>query len=226
MVERLTAEKCKEIRGCIGALHAEIRHYHEMLGDGFIIGPWLLETIRKTSDPQWYARACWAIGCFTATPAEHIESGLKRGELRAVDFMENLYEVVVESSAFTRELAEAVAQSVISQFLIHEAERHRLRTGPDKRCDFHWCGKTYPMRGKEFGLLRQVWRSPGRTAKVLDIFRKVWQSHDEVGTKELDRVEGTVKRIRKKLQHTPVDINFSRPDETVSIAIHWPATDR
>jgi hypothetical protein len=222
MTQDLSAEQRKQMRGYIGALQAEIRHYHDMLGDGYIIGPWLLETIRKTSDPQWYARACRTIGCFTAISGEEIESGLKRGELRAVGFMDNLYEIVVESPAFTREIAEAVAQSVVSQFLIHEAERPRLRMGPGKHCDFHWCGKTYPMRGKEFGLLRHVWRSPGRTAKVLEIFRKVWQSHGEVGPKELDRIEGTVKRIRKKLQDTLVDIHFSSPESTVSIEIHWP----
>jgi hypothetical protein len=224
VTKSLSSKQRDELRSYIGALQAEIRRCQGLLGDGYVIGPWLLETIRKTSDPKWYARACWAIGIYTALPRDQIDIGFKRGELRPVDFMDDLYEIVIKSPAFTREIAEAVAQSVVSQLAVHKATSPRLRTGPGRYHDFYWCGKQYPMRGKEYGLLRHVWRSRGRVARVADIFRKVWRSHNEVGTNELDCVEGTVKRVRKKLQDTPVGISFSRADDTVSIEIHWPVT--
>jgi hypothetical protein len=225
VTKSLSVKERKEIRSRIGVLQAEIRHCHSLLGDGYIIGPWLLEAIRKSKDPQWLTRACWLCDYFTARSREEIDSGLKRGDFRAVDWMDNLYEIVVKSAAFTREMAEAAAQAVIGHHMIHEATSPRLRTGPDKHRDFYWCGKQYPIRGKEFGLLRYVWYKRGRVAKVVDIYRKVWESNDEVGTDELACVEGTVKRLRKKLQNTPVAISFSRADEIVSIEICLPAMD-
>jgi hypothetical protein len=224
MAKSLSAEKREQIESYIRTLYAEIRRCEGLLGDGYVIGPWLLEMIRKTSDPPLWARILWLHGNFTPIRREHVEIGLRKGELRPLDWMDNLYEVVVDSSAFTREIAEAVAQSVISHFIQQEAARPRRRTGPGRYHDFYWCGKKILIRGNEFGVVRYVWRRLGRVAKVADIYRKVWDRHDEVGKKELDCVEATVKRIRKKLADTPVDISFSRRDETVSIEIHWPTT--
>jgi DNA-binding response OmpR family regulator len=142
---------------------------------------------------------------------------LKLGLIRSVDLMENLYEVVVNTENF----ADAAAQSIISHAVAHAAaNRPRVRRGPGKYQDFWWADTCYSIRGKEFGVLRYTWRSSGRTARAIDLLEHVWESHcDLVGEKELALVVATVKRLRKKLANTPVEISFCRRSELVTITI-------